>query len=414
MTPLTTHQPCTARKPGSAYAACEYSLMSPLRIVRRRTRAAARSVIGGGGVSAAGGSWSSGLVRPVLVVVDDVLAQRGDQVPFAMDQDMVQALPPGRAYPPFRERVRSRRPRRGANDPHALRGEDRVERAGELRVPVADQEPELASPLAQIQHQVAGLLGHPLPRRMRRGTKQMHPAGGDLHDEQDVDPLEADRVDVQEVAGQNPFGLRGEELGPGWSGPSGCGIDAGGVEDLPHRAGANPVAQPDQLAMDAPVAPGRVLRREPQHQRADLRGDARPARPTTGIRPAPSDQVAVPTQQRGRGDEERRPPRPRQQPRQRRQHHPVRGFQVNPGDLTPQDRDLMAQHENLDLVGAITPRNERQELQSEPDNPVPERHDHGRQHPRTRQAGRTQSCTSDTLTGFTGGTARSASARCQR
>jgi SHS2 domain-containing protein len=47
---------CTARKRGSAYAAWEYSPMSPLRIVRRRTRAAARSVIGGGAVSASGGS----------------------------------------------------------------------------------------------------------------------------------------------------------------------------------------------------------------------------------------------------------------------------------------------------------------------------------------------------------------------
>ena len=47
----------------------------------------------------------SGLVRPVLVAVDDVLAQRGDQVPFARDEDMVQALPPGRTYPPFREGV---------------------------------------------------------------------------------------------------------------------------------------------------------------------------------------------------------------------------------------------------------------------------------------------------------------------
>ena len=39
-----------------AYAAWAYSLMSPLRIVRRRTRTAARSMIGGDGASAAGGS----------------------------------------------------------------------------------------------------------------------------------------------------------------------------------------------------------------------------------------------------------------------------------------------------------------------------------------------------------------------
>jgi hypothetical protein len=50
--------------PVRAYAACEYSLISPLRIVRRRTRAAARSVIGGVAVSAAGGNccqaWCGG------------------------------------------------------------------------------------------------------------------------------------------------------------------------------------------------------------------------------------------------------------------------------------------------------------------------------------------------------------------
>ncbi len=64
----------------------------------------------------------------------------------------------------------------------------------------------------------------------------------------------------------------------------------------------------------------------------------------------------------------------------------------------------MAQHENLNLVGVITPRNEHQEPQYEPDNPVPQRHDHGGQHPRTRLTDSTQSCTSDTQTGFTGGT----------
>jgi hypothetical protein len=59
---ITHVQACTAREPGSAYAALAYSLKSPLRIVRRRTRAAPRSVIGGGGMGAVGGSCLSGLV----------------------------------------------------------------------------------------------------------------------------------------------------------------------------------------------------------------------------------------------------------------------------------------------------------------------------------------------------------------
>src|ERR1700738_5282093 len=41
----------------------------------------------------------------------------------------------------------------------------------------------------------------------------------------------------------------------------GAGSTPGGVEDLPDRAGGDLVAQSDQLAVDAPVAPGRVLAR---------------------------------------------------------------------------------------------------------------------------------------------------------
>src|SRR3979409_1542797 len=48
----------------------------------------------------------SGLVRPVLVVVDDIFAQCGEQVPFAMDEGVVEALAPCGADPSLRERVR--------------------------------------------------------------------------------------------------------------------------------------------------------------------------------------------------------------------------------------------------------------------------------------------------------------------
>jgi hypothetical protein len=49
---------CTARKVGYSYAAWVYSLISPLRIFRRRTRAAVRSATGESGTSVAlGGRW---------------------------------------------------------------------------------------------------------------------------------------------------------------------------------------------------------------------------------------------------------------------------------------------------------------------------------------------------------------------
>jgi len=60
----------------------------------------------------------------------------------------------------------------------------------------------------------------------------------------------------------------------------------------------------------------------------------------------------MPAQQRGRGDEERRPPRPRQQPGQHRQHHPVGRLKVWTVDLPAQHRHPMAPHQQLDILRA--------------------------------------------------------------
>ena len=46
----------------------------------------------------------------------------------------------------------------------ADRGEHRVERRGELGVPVPDQELEAVRVILEVHQQVAGLLGHPLAR----------------------------------------------------------------------------------------------------------------------------------------------------------------------------------------------------------------------------------------------------------
>ena len=60
-----------------------------------------------------------------------------------------------------------------------------------------------------------------------------------------------------------------QERPPGLPGPPGCGIDARVLEDLPHRRRRDLVAQAGQLAVDAPVAPARVIPGHLQHQRAD-------------------------------------------------------------------------------------------------------------------------------------------------
>ena len=102
-------------------------------------------------------------VRAMNVIVLDVLTQDQPQVPLAGDQHLVQALAPGTGNPPLRDRVRPRRLDRGLDDPHAGRGEDRIEGRGELGIAVPEQELDAASVILEGHQQVTGLPGHPLP-----------------------------------------------------------------------------------------------------------------------------------------------------------------------------------------------------------------------------------------------------------
>jgi hypothetical protein len=71
-------------------------------------------------------------MRPMRVVMIDVLAEDQPQVPLVGDQRPVQALAAGAGDPPFGDRVRTRRPDRCPDDPHRGRGEHGVERRSEL------------------------------------------------------------------------------------------------------------------------------------------------------------------------------------------------------------------------------------------------------------------------------------------
>ena len=138
----------------------------------------------------------------------------------------------------------------------SLGGEDRVERGGELTVPIADEKPELADAVVEGHGQVAGLLRHPRSCWMRGDPEHVDPAAGHLEHEQDLQPAQQDRVHGEEVDGQHAVGLGAEELPPGDRRPHRCGIDACPVEDGPHGAGPDPVLVPEaaQLAVDAAIS----------------------------------------------------------------------------------------------------------------------------------------------------------------
>jgi hypothetical protein len=85
----------------------------------------------------------------------------------------------------------------------------------------------------------------------------------------------------------------------------GAGVDPAVVQDLPDGGRRDLVAELDELALYSPVAPGRILRRHADHERADRGCGGRPAgTPLAGVVPFTCDEPSVPGEQRRRGHRE--------------------------------------------------------------------------------------------------------------
>ena len=74
-------------------------------------------------------------------------------------QHVIQAFVSNAAHPAFGDRVRLRRPHRRLDHAHTLGADELVERAGELGVPVVQQEARAMQAL--LDREVARLLAHP-------------------------------------------------------------------------------------------------------------------------------------------------------------------------------------------------------------------------------------------------------------
>ncbi len=103
----------------------------------------------------------------MLVMMTDVLAENLLELSVMKDEHPVEALPAEGADKPFRLSVRSGGSHR-LDDLDALRMEYFVEAGGEFGVAVPDQKPGWTDPIRQHVAEIAGLLGDPLPPRVRR------------------------------------------------------------------------------------------------------------------------------------------------------------------------------------------------------------------------------------------------------
>jgi hypothetical protein len=190
------------------------------------------------------------------VEVRHVFGQHSLKLAPVEDQHPIQQLAADSADPSLSDAVRPRYPHRGARDADGLAGKHSIEDGGELAVAISDQAPELSRAVAEVHQQVPCLLGDPGSGRVRGDAEQVHAAGGMLDHEQDVEPVQQQRVDAEEVRGENAVCLRAQEFCPAGPLAARCGFDAGSLQDQPHGAGCKPVAKPGKFAVDPSISPG--------------------------------------------------------------------------------------------------------------------------------------------------------------
>ena len=185
--------------------------------------------------------------------------------------------------------------------------DDSVEADRELRVPIADQEPAGQGTVLDLPRQIAGLLGDPGSGRVRGAAGEMHPPRPQLDEEQDVDRLEEERLADEDVAGHDLVPVAREELAPGAAPalPLRCGRHVPALEDVPDGGAAHRVAQLDEFAVGARLAPSRVLSGQPEDQLDCLRAGGRAACARQGPeRPLAPDQLPMPAEDGVRSEEQ--------------------------------------------------------------------------------------------------------------
>ena len=117
-----------------------------------------------------------------------------------------------------------------------------------------------------------------------------------------------------------------------------------------------------QFALDALVAPGGVLSGQADDQLLGLLVQRWPARPAVRVGPGAGDQPPVPAQQCLRLHEEARPAGPGQDAADRGEQRPVGGLQPESWDLAAQDGELVAEHQDLKVLGGVTAGHQPEQL----------------------------------------------------
>ena len=156
----------------------------------------------------------------------------------------------------------------------------------------------------------------------------------------------------------------------------GAGSSPGALQDLPDGRGGDGMAEADQLALDASVAPAGILAGHPQHQGPDRRWGGWSAWSSVRVGPAAGDELGVPAQQGSGRHQPQLAQRGGQQPAQRAEHGAVEPGQCWPGVGAAQHGDLVTQRQDLGVLGGVGAGEQRQPAQHANEHQVDESEGH--------------------------------------
>ena len=261
------------------------------------------------------------------------------------DQQPVETLRANGAHEAIRQSVRLRRANRRTNHAHPLGAEHFVKPVGEFLVPVANQEAEGRRAVLTRPREVPGLRRDPRRARIRRAAREMDTATAQFDEEEDIQPLQPNRLDGEEVDRQQVRRCARRNSRQVIPPREPAGPRPPSRSPRPHRRGGDRQAQALQFAHNPLISPPRVLARETEDQRSDLTSKRR-ATDSMRVGPPLRHQATMPPPQRGGCDEEGLPGGARQELTRRRQKQAVGPRHRWTARVSSEDSQFVPQHDN--------------------------------------------------------------------
>ena len=176
--------------------------------------------------------WREGqrALWPVPVVMIDEHFKGPLEVLLVQNQQLVETFRADGAHESLGDTVGLGRAKRRTNNLNPLASEHLVKPVGEFLIAIANQKPHRFRALGHGSGQLPRLLNDPWRVGIRRATGHLHAAAAQLDEKEDVEPLQPDRLDREEIHGQQTLVVGADEFAPRRLAALTCRSETGGPE----------------------------------------------------------------------------------------------------------------------------------------------------------------------------------------